>query len=495
MYELVEPACVEALREAVSQAAQAGTTATCEIELRDPDTVDRFYQLHVAPAVGDTGLIGVALIGSDTTERRRAERALQRHAELDQVLAMVSSEFINLGEDEVNEGVDRALETLGTVCEADRGFLFLCRDNAETLDHAHEWSAWGTEPKKQGSTTLPPRAFPWWREKLTRLETIRIPRAAELPPEADGERCFLERYGVRSFLAAPMVLGGRLYGFLGLAWTRGEGRWSEDEIALLRAVGEVFTGALERAGAARELRKARDELELRVQERTGELQRLSAQLVSAQEAERKRISRELHDEMGQALTAISINLAAISRDQSSQLSSDSVARLSESGLLAEETLERMRELILELRPSLLDDLGLVPTLRWYANRFAKRVGTEVEVEVDGLDERLPAPVETAMYRVVQEALTNVARHAEATRVHLRLERTANAIIAVIEDDGRGFETACSGDAPGSTGGTGLVGVRERLSPLGGSVQIHSQAGEGTRLSVTIPVPRTDRDTE
>ncbi len=490
-HELVEPGCRDALREAVSRTAETGNSTVCEIELKDANDGPRFYQTHLAPALGPDGLIGVTLISSDTTEHRQAERALQRHAELDQALAMVSTEFINLDEEETDIGIQGALETVGALCDADRSFLFLFRDDGASIDKSHEWCAWGIEPRGAKPARLEAAAYPWWVQKLSRLEVIRISDVGQLPAEARRERRFLKVHRVRSILTVPLVLAGELYGFLGLAWTRRVGSWSDDDIRLLRAAGEIFTGALERGAAARQLREARDELELRVRERTGELRRLSAQLVSAQEAERKRISRELHDEMGQALTALGINLAAVARDQSSKLSPDSAARLSESSGLADEMLERVRELTLELRPSLLDDLGLVPTVRWYANRFAKRLGIEVELELEGLRERLPALAETALYRVMQEALTNVARHADATRVLVTLERNRDCVAAAITDNGKGFSVAGPIDGQQGSSGTGLVGIRERLSALGGTVRIDSEPGEGTRLFVELPLFQGD----
>jgi signal transduction histidine kinase len=211
------------------------------------------------------------------------------------------------------------------------------------------------------------------------------------------------------------------------------------------------------------------------------------ELISAQEAERKRISRELHDEMGQALTAMSMNLSAIADALPPESSPMIQERLTETGWLAERLLAQMRDLSHELRPTLLDDLGLIPALHWYVDRFTRRLKAEVEFQATGFQERLATEVETALYRVVQEALTNVARHAQATEVRIRLEHTGPTVVALVEDDGQGFNVQeCSGRAA-SERGTGLIGMRERVTSLGGSFSIQSHPGQGTRLSLEVPV--------
>jgi signal transduction histidine kinase len=136
---------------------------------------------------------------------------------------------------------------------------------------------------------------------------------------------------------------------------------------------------------------------------------------------------------------------------------------------------------------MLDDLGLMPTLRWYANRYTQRLKIEVEMEAIGLEERLSPQAETVLYRVVQEALTNVAKHAQANRVRIRLEREKAAVSAFIEDDGRGFdvERIVGPRAPGR--GAGLLGMQERVTILGGSFHIQSHPGQGTKLTIEIPV--------
>jgi PAS domain S-box-containing protein len=266
----------------------------------------------------------------------------------------------------------------------------------------------------------------------------------------------------------------------------GEVRWLE-----MTATRIEYGGKPAVQGAVIDITERR-RAEEQVAQRERDLRRLSAELISAQEAERRRISRELHDEMGQALTAMGINLAAIEEGLPSECSSVVRERLAEASWLAEHMLGQMRELSHELRPTVLDDLGLVPALRWYVDRYTQRLNTKVEFEAIGFRQRLVADVETALYRVVQEALTNVARHAQAGSVRIRLEHRESTVVALIEDDGQGFDFRKHARRAATQRGTGLIGMRERVTSLGGSFRIKSDPGQGTQLSVEIPVRPQNR---
>lgn len=195
-------------------------------------------------------------------------------------------------------------------------------------------------------------------------------------------------------------------------------------------------------------------------------------VVEAQELERKRLARELHDETGQALTSILLGLRTLEEAPALDELRPSVDSLRE---LTIQTLRDVRRLAVELRPSALDDFGLVPALERLAEGFGEQTGLTVQVEAR-LDERLPADVETALYRIVQEALTNVLKHAQARNVSILLNRKGSTVAAVVEDDGRGFSPKEIGDE-----GLGLLGMRERLALLDGTLKIESSPGAGTTI--------------
>ncbi|MBV7336752.1 response regulator [Chloroflexi bacterium TSY] len=239
-----------------------------------------------------------------------------------------------------------------------------------------------------------------------------------------------------------------------------------------------------------------------VAQQRDQLRAIAAKLTDVQERERQRLARELHDEMGQALTAIRMNLSAAEKELST-ISTRAKDRLTEAANLTDQTLEQIRELSRDLRPSMLDDLGLIPTLRWYAKRFSNRTNIVVRLDIGALlkRSRLSPLLETALYRIVQESLTNVARHAEATEVLVHLSASvpdisssgaqssdsSSDIVARIEDNGCGFAPEDALTQEEVPRGAGLVGMRERVASLGGIWQLESTPGDGTQIYIRLPL--------
>jgi len=215
-----------------------------------------------------------------------------------------------------------------------------------------------------------------------------------------------------------------------------------------------------------------------------ELRDLSGRLVRAQEDERRTIARELHDEIGQALTAVEVELSVAER----AIASDGRAAgaIKEARLVTERALGGVRDLSQLLRPSMLDDFGLPETLKWYLRKFSDRTGVRTELIDERLTERLPIDVEVCVYRVIQEAVTNVSRHARATACNVFVQRLASSIVVTVEDDGVGLPPPESGNGD-RRGGLGLVGIRERVSDLGGAFRIEGRSGRGTRLTIELPL--------
>jgi PAS domain S-box-containing protein len=216
------------------------------------------------------------------------------------------------------------------------------------------------------------------------------------------------------------------------------------------------------------------------------LRTLSRRLLTAQEEERRRLARELHDEVGQVLTAVKIQLQSLLRAGTGG-TPPSAARLQGAVDSVDHAIGGLRVLAFNLRPAILDDLGLSAALRWQGDRFAAETGTEVTLNIDRLDGRLPTEVETACFRVAQEALTNVARHAHATRVDIELRRgpqeDPDALGLRIRDNGAGFELPDARRRMAEGGCMGLSGMEERVRLAGGRFEVRSQPGRGTSIWV------------
>jgi two-component system sensor histidine kinase UhpB len=216
------------------------------------------------------------------------------------------------------------------------------------------------------------------------------------------------------------------------------------------------------------------------------------QILHAQEQERKRIARELHDETSQVLTSLLISLAVLEESVTTETAR---TRIADTRALAHQTLRAVRNLSIDLRPSALDDLGLLPALRWYIKEFQQKCGIEVEFAPSGLKERLPAEMETAIYRIIQESLTNTAKHAHAHKVQVSLAENSAAINLRIADDGCGFDVPAVMRTPWQDRGLGLGGMMERASLLNGSINIESKQQRGTIINVRIPLQRAPKPAE
>jgi signal transduction histidine kinase len=292
---------------------------------------------------------------------------------------------------------------------------------------------------------------------LERRQSERVDSVLD-DPDVDHEAMRL--IGASTGLWVPLLVRGRAIGVLAAHDKLGaDVRFTDTDLRL----AETFAA---RAALAVDLseRIARDSLR---------------RVVEGQELERRRLARELHDETGQALTSILLGLKALeerSKDPASRAATEELRELVVS------TLQDVRRLAVELRPSALDDFGLVAALERLAESFAEQTGISVDFQTALADERLPEEVETALYRIVQESLTNVVKHAQARRVSILLARKDGAVKAVVEDDGQGFDPAEQTDD-----GYGLMGMRERLALLGGRLEVESGHDGGTTIAAEVPV--------
>jgi signal transduction histidine kinase len=254
--------------------------------------------------------------------------------------------------------------------------------------------------------------------------------------------------------------------------------WQTSTITVILGLGIAF---LATRYAGRLERRIRDQHTQELHQKQ-ELERLSSQLMQAQEDERRRIARELHDEVGQALTAIKLELAIAERSVPGPAG---VSHLAEARAITDRALHSVRDMSQLLHPSMLDDLGLPDTATWYLRGFSRRTGITSELVVERLERRLDPEVESCTYRIIQEAVTNVAKHAQASLCRVEIARVEASLRISIEDDGQGFDQSA---APGPVSrGLGLVGVRERVARLGGTLRVESRVGAGTRLMVELPV--------
>lgn len=227
---------------------------------------------------------------------------------------------------------------------------------------------------------------------------------------------------------------------------------------------------------------------LKHERHTEQMQQLSRQILQAQEEERQRLARELHDEAAQALTSLLVHLRLLERAREPEKAQQNIQKLRE---LTAQALEEVRRVALDLRPTILDDLGLGAALEWRVDEFTQASGVQAKIQIEGLEKRLPRDIELVFYRVGQETLNNIARHAQAKHVSVSLRRENGTISLEVVDDGVGFNPAVRPTfAPR---GLGLLGMRERMAMIDGILTLESAPGNGTRVLASAPLKEDDTD--
>jgi len=402
-------------------------------------------------------------IGQDITERKRAEEEIKyRHQQLVTLNAITAAISSSIELPEVLATLKKLLaEHLGV-----SGGLVFFYDQAD--DRFYLETGWGLpEGLLAEIKTFPATAF--HNERVIREKEIVLrPDFLEVTPFlALGLEVAWAAW--ESYLCIPLLAQGEIQGVIDL-FSQGPAVFSEDQIAFFKAIGQAVGVAVQNARLFDQVRAGREQL-----------QALSRRLVEVQETERRHLARELHDEIGQVLTGLQLMLGMITR-----LPAEAVkANLDEAQSLVGELLARVRNLSLDLRPAMLDDLGLLPALLWQVERYTAQTEVRVNFKHTGLEGRSFAPeIETAVYRLVQEALTNVARHAGVKEVAVYVWADPASLSLQIEDQGRGFDSEAAMKAA-ATGG--LAGMRERAILLGGQLRVESTPGAGTCLTAELPL--------
>jgi signal transduction histidine kinase len=400
-------------------------------------------------------------------ERDRSEEALRLHSARTEALAMIATRL--------NGELDPQ-SILSLVCQETTRALHVSAAGVslydEKLDVQRLVSHCGLEEDLGGQI----EGLEWSRytHRLKAGETVVVPDIRD-EPGLSAVSLFAE-LDVRSMVKMPMAHEGHLLGTLWV-FARNEVRHvSAGELAFLKALADQAAQAIANA---------------RLYETLQEEQRARAQLldktITAQEDERKRIARELHDQTSQDLAALMLSLdtcglgVAMGRSGLEE-------HLETAKSIAKTMLGNTRRLINDLRPSLLDDLGLAAAIAWYGEQRLQPMGVVLDLQYDEMQGRLPGFLETALFRITQEALTNVVRHADASRVDVVLRVEDHAAFLTVRDNGKGVQDSAKTSARGEEQGLGLLGMRERVTILGGEMRVESAPGRGMAVTVTVPVP-------
>jgi signal transduction histidine kinase len=399
-------------------------------------------------------------------ERAQTELEIKHHsrdlAALNTITASVNSSL------DVSEVFDSLKRLLSEQFNVPGGAIFTYDEGQQILRLE---SAWGVPAASLADVKEMPALQHHYRRVIVARSPYYQPDIRYVEPYASTGLGKSRPY-LNIYLCIPLVGKGQIMGVIDM-FSQAQDTFSQDQVNLFTTMGQEVGVALQNARLFEEVRASRERL-----------RHLSQQLINVQETERRHIARELHDEIGQALTAVKVNLQTIGKIAGDQTVTP---HLEESIALVDRTVQQVRNLSLDLRPSLLDDLGVVSAARWYLDRQAQRAGLDgkFHASTDGM--RFPPALETTCFRIVQEALTNVVRHARATRVSVSIEQREHELLVHISDDGVGFQVEMIQNQAPTDATLGLLGMKERVELVGGSLEIQSKPGIGTEILACLPV--------
>lgn len=412
---------------------------------------------------GKGKVYGRVLVFRDVTQQREAMQEIRRQADRAEALMQVASQL--------NSQLE--LETvLNTICEitnrtvrATGTAVLLQGTRKESLRVMAAISQDATFKAYRGSLFEIPKEIV--QNLLSRENPVVVISDLEGLMDLSFADVF-KKIEIKTLAVAALFQGNTLIGALISAFTQKPRKLPEDEIALLKGLADQASSAIVNAELFEQVRAGRERQ-----------RKLAKSLVDIQEAERRHIAKELHDHLGQILTGLQFMLESAKNQTTGKQRSN----LEEIQSSVVDIIGQVREMSLNLRPSMLDDMGLLPTVQWHIDRYTRQTGIRVNFQCDEFSGRFPLEIETAAYRIIQEALTNVARHAHVDEVFVGLVVQERTLWVEVLDKGKGFDTAAQLDKPSS----GLGGMRERVSLLGGYLVVESFINQGTQIVAALPL--------
>jgi signal transduction histidine kinase len=388
-------------------------------------------------------------------------------------LAKLSATFVNVPASQVDSQIESGLRRIVELLEIGRCGLGEVSADGKRFVVTHSYQLPGVPPS---SRLILQTQFPTYTRMIRQGLVVRLPD--DLPPEAVHEREYCLRVGLKSNLTIPLTVMGSVVGGIGFSTFRSRREWPDELIERLRLVGDIFTNALARKRADEAI--CAKELSLRQSQE--DLRQLAARLLHAQEEERRRIAREMHDDWTQRLAMLGIDAAKLERLLGNPEKALALLQTMREQLVS--LSEDVHGLSRQLHPAILDDLGLVEALRSECACFSRREEMTVDYHPDKLPAHVPKEVALCVYRVVQEALRNVAKHAAVKDVSVTLVATGSELMVRIQDQGAGYAPESEHAKPG----LGLSSMSERANLIRGKLSVTSAAGRGTTVELRVPLP-------
>jgi signal transduction histidine kinase/ABC-type uncharacterized transport system substrate-binding protein len=442
--------------------------AGSDLRFHEPSLWAR-YRWYVVGAVTallvQGGLIAGLLV--QRALRRRAQQSLAERLRFETLLSDLSAIFAAAPPAEVDPHVEAGLRRLVEDLGVDWATVRTFSAGAGGVSLTHAWTRDGVPPRRE---TIREDETPWVFARLRQGHAVTLAHLRDLPDEAAVDRRSLDALVVRSTAVVPLVAGRIVVGCFAVGTVHETRRWPDEWVARLKLLAEVFANALERQWTARAARDTE-----------AQIRDLAGRLMTAQEEERRRIARDLHDGANQELAALSMALSALGSRLGGDGTADLVQEVARLQARTAEVAEAIRHLSHALHPGVLQHVGLVAALRGYCRDFEREHGLAVAFRADGELRAVPSDVALCLYRVTQEGLGNVARHAGARQARVTLTREGGDILLIIGDDGQGFDLAQA------RRGLGLISLDERVRLVRGRLTIDTQRQRGTELRIAVPL--------
>ena len=409
-----------------------------------------------------------------------SEKRLKERLKFESLLAELSGHFVNLPADRIDSEIEDAQRRICELLDLDRATLWQVPEEEPgtlVLTHIHQPPEVRPPVERMNVRDF----FPWTARKVLDGEVVGISKISDLPPEASRDRETFLLYGTKSNVIIPLSVGkGSVFGLLSFAVIREERDWPETVVTGFKLIAQVFANALARKQAEETYREG--ERILRQNEK--DLRGLAGRLIHAQEEERRRLARELHDDLAQRLAVFAIDVGRLE------------LQLTDPPTPVRETLREMKDDIVRisqdvhslsrrLHPSILDDLGLIKAVESECVGFSRREGIEVVLNHENIPRTIPKDVSLSLYRIIQEGLRNISKHACAEHIWVSLKSIDHDILLSVQDNGIGFDWADVTETPG----LGLSSMRERARLINGEFSIESQPEKGTVITIRAPLSR------